>query len=416
MRTRLVTCIVVSILLATFLSGAVVFAPSVMAQGEPPISRSPFLHLLAYTPDMRSDDYPLAGVISYVNLHEIARIGNVTVSDLETFEKDEDIQIAWRWAMSRITTPPEFVAYERALMPTMPEVVGMNWFAINAALEFGVSPRNGVFIDFRLGDDSSGLDLDMVTKALTKRGFAVQDVESVPVWHRFDDGKMGTPDRFRGDPFGADIGLPERIQLYNGEFAGLVGNGRNWTLAKAMIGAVKETGADLLDSPDYAVLAQALTDPAYYPKDTGEQLSDLLQVYIIPPIQGESTPSSAGDPLPPYMLMAMADRQKGSQQFHQIVLIYPSRDFALRASDILLGRLRTFLPEALITEHQVEFTEPLVYTAKDGWSAAIVGVHYPLPADVLNSQTGKMNLQGEIYRYLSYKLWQGQLTPIGLKP
>lgn len=386
-------------------------APPPIAAQETMIIRDPFLSLLSRTPDLRATDGVESGVIRYVNFSEIMRVGDGMISSTASYERSEEQRDAWRGAMRRVAVAPDFFGSVLTLVSGMVESVGLDWFDLSAALEFGAPPNVGVWLDFSSGDYAS-LDRETMTTALTKRGFEQRAGDGVTVWWRFEDNAISPKERDVTDPFGGTLGAAARIQVYEGENAGLVGNARSWALAETMIATVSGDAASLIDAPDYAVLAEAITDSAYIlmPQDDGQRTTHLLQVYIIPGTVGAIIDAPEGEALPPYSLVALVDRQERSLNVHAIVLVYPTAEDAARAKDILGARLKVALPERLVSENKVDFDAPYVHTRPDGWSAVVVGVRYPSPEE------GSPTQPGLVYMYMDAQLNRLTFTPIGLKP
>ena len=158
-------------------------------------------------------------------------------------------------------------------------------------------------------------------------------------------------------------------------------------MAGDIVLAYTDQTQSLAEMDAYRVIAEAITDSRVYEGsllqavflNSEDAAPDQSDAGIIAPETAEVTPEITGE-LPPYRLVAFADRQEGDRQVHMVALLYTNPGLAQQAADELSVRLGEF--EVAGGPAGVQVDEPHVYVSPDtGLAVAVASVSYPLPLD-----------------------------------
>lgn len=389
----------------------VVSALPAAAQTPPPApNNDPLLAMLALIPDSPTVRVTQGFGVSYVDYRAVEMAHGfkrpAPGADYDTLSSDS--QKLWFYAMGRVRSGPS-MNYIRSYLTDMPRLVGFGWFDVDRALEHGIPPHTVKII-------GGTFDVDKIGAALRARDFEKMDVEGITVWHRFDDAQVNPTKREIGDPFGGELGLAARIALLPGHIA----NARYWDDIKAVVAAHKGTQKSLADAPDYRVLTDAITDTASFK-------GALLQAIFIPaevadgigiaPADGmpNAPDTSAYQPLPPYQLAVIADRQEGNTQINLIAAAYNDPASAQQASVELRKRVVEFNIGQRYEQVKASIDAPRIYKAANGLSVVVVAVRYPLPSFKPDAEAGTNVMGGLIYRLWVESMARRQFYPLALK-
>lgn len=287
--------------------------------------------------------------------------------------------------------------------PDMPQVMGFDFFDIDAVLTYGQPPEQ---VQVFMGE----FDTDQIDAAVTANGYIREDLGDLPYWCSEEGCDAGQrSDLINRNPanfFGGDLGrrfpfvqlgdqlvasaAQRRVEaaaaVYSDEGGSLADDPRFLTAVNAMYGAF--TNGDEDEAPllreAYFIPADILTgglDPLAFNRMTPEQIEALK----------ERLETGDENPLPIYRLAVLTDFGSTSHQFAQIVLIYASEADAQAATEIIPQRLETM--ESLASgqplldrfaDRDMELLAPLVYEDEvTGQYAAVLTFQYPAASDEL---------------------------------
>ena len=283
--------------------------------------------------------------------------------------------------------PPEYLQLLPAIETDMPGLLGIGVGDVHRALVFGTPPRTGTVFGLDPQQDFSAA----ITAALDARGFEQRDVAGTIVRHRLSDGAMDLTNRAPGDPFGGHMGLAARIAHIDHTLV----NSAMWPVTLSMVAAAGDARA-LADDPAVAVTVAAIADPVsdglllqfllLNVADTMVVPGDPARILLDGAMPDAEAPAAQGpaDMLPPYLLVALADRSAGNRDETLVALAYPNESTAEMAAPVLADRLRSFAPasapEAWI-DHLAALdatVEPAVFASQDGGPAvALARISYP---------------------------------------
>jgi hypothetical protein len=168
---------------------------------------APLLDLLSLVPDTLTvrEGTPL---ISFANFRSAVADSPSQPQTREDFAamQDEERQ-SWFAALRRLRSgPTDLLQYALPMIETMPELLGFEWFDIDAALSYGTPPRMGMLLT--VADSSEAL-----AEHLRSREFEETTFEGVTIWQRQADGQVNIARREPGDPFVGPLGMAARIAV-----------------------------------------------------------------------------------------------------------------------------------------------------------------------------------------------------------
>jgi hypothetical protein len=393
-------CLLLALLLA--------LAPVAGVLAQEDLPPSPLLAMLALVPQ---DAVPAASgwaTVRYTDYAALADSEGITL--LRNFGNLDLLMTAVPLPamLTRISAGPEALNYLFPSAGQMAGAVGFEWLLdVDRSLEFGDPPDPGLLLD-------GNLDAEAIGAALQARDFSQADVNGVMVWHRFDDSAVSIADRNTADPFGGHLGAAARIAL----LPDMLANARSWGLIEAIIGAAQDALPSLADDPAYRALAEAITAP------DGLLIQALFfDGVALGAVAGDPTqpglvmPAEDLGPLPPYALVALADRQEGNDQVHVIGLVCADAPTAEAAAEVLAGRITDFRlstqpDEVLVERFGASITASVVEGPADGLAVALVEARYPLPSPRTDAETGRFTTGGLLYRTWVQAIMQRAFTPL----
>ncbi len=389
----------------------------------------PFVEMLARVP-ISAASLESAQVLTYVDYRavEAARADVPTPESWAEWSALDDAAASlWITNATRIQSGPAEVFQYLNLFENMPQVMGFDVFDINRALTFGDPPGTGYIYN---GD----FEPDAVAAAHTARGYVQTDYNGVALWCGAvgcgNGFQQNIPERDPVNIFGGDLGRQFPFAL-TPNYIYVSGD---LTRLQDMMDTQRGALESLLDVPAYLAVADAAT--------LGDSL--LIQVQILSPLHVgyqtnvtqpeayEAYFESIGN-LPPYELVALVDKQDGTDQLASIILVYDRQDDAKQAAVELTRRLETFVPISLrqqdpILENEAiagKMDEPTVYYSEDsGKWVAIATARYPIPENVRYTSEGQPAEAGEsgmlrgsglVYRAWIQALFRRELTPLLIK-
>jgi hypothetical protein len=308
--------------------------------------------------------------------------------------------------LSRIVAGPDALSYLYSSAGQMANAVGFEWLLhVDRSLEFGDPPSVGLLLGGDFDDTAIGT-------ALPGRGFSLSNVSEVPVWHRFEDGAISFAARDIVDPFGGHLGAAARIAL----LPNVLANARSWPLIELIISAAQGIHPSLADDPGYRALAEVISQPdglliqALFFNGTALRLVGY-------PTQAELETTVDFASLPAFSLAVLADRQEGDDQVHLIGLVCADLPTAQTAAHVLAKRVEAFhLPdrpeEVLVKQFGATVSFSVAERLQDSLAIAVVEVRYPLPSPRTDSQTGRFNTGGALYRAWVRAIMRREFTPL----
>jgi hypothetical protein len=300
--------------------------------------------------------------------------------------------------------------------PDMPEVMGIDFFDIDAALTFNQPPEQAFIYQ---GD----FDATQIDTALTNNGYVSETLGGQPYWCSeagCDTGMdQNLANRNVANLFGGDLGRRFPVVLldtylvssasdsqveavaeaYQGEADTLADDPIFQTAVAAMYGSFAE---EIADQPQlrqaYFIPPDAFSggDPAVFLNMTQEQIEQLRERLL----------TQAPDPLPRYELTVFTDFGNSTDQFAQVILVYNSQEDAQTAIEIVPQRiesvesLATRVPiQELFESRGGELLDPVVYEDEaTGQYAAVFTFRYD--AAPQEDEEGRLIMSGMVYQLL----------------
>ena len=346
------------------------------------------MDLLALVPDspIGRQGTPLVSYIDFdamVGAAYADPMATGAVASLATLNFEEQVSAFRRAAAG----PPEDLQLLSVIEAEMPSLLGIGVSDVHRALVFGTPPQTGTVFGLDPQQDYSAA----IAAALDARAFEQRDVVGTTVWHRLSDGAMDLTNRTPGDPFGGHMGLAARIAHIDSALV----NSAMWPVTLSMVAAAGDVRA-LAEDPTVAATVAAIADPALDGVLLQFVLLNAADTMAVPgdparllldgaaPEAGAAAPQGQADALPPYLLVALADRSTGNRDETLVALTYPDEATAEMAATVLADRLRSFAPasapEAWI-DHLAALdatVEPVVFTGEAGGPAvALARISYP---------------------------------------
>ena len=409
--------------------------PDAMAQDAPatPVdapyagSRDAVLELLSFVPDTPAvwDGAPVISYLDMAAMVDAAYAGLVPDSAMGALPADDALRAMFRAQAG----PQRYMQHLYLIADEMPALLGIGMAEVHRGLDYGTPPRNGMVLGLDPAADRSAA----VAAALEGRGFALREVSGVPVWHRWDDSEMRLDERNPADPFGGDLGQAARIVVTPGALAG----SPLWSVTEAAAAAIAGETPALTGNPAVWTAVGAVTAPAgdlsQDPGDGGRLLQMMLlnprDTMAVPPnlleMLESGVPAEDAAPvygpdlaLPPYLLVALADRRVGNRDQAVVALVYPDAGQAEAAAGRLSKRLFTFAPASapeawsnLLADRDAEITSGVVTDADSGLAAAVVRIS-ALAVTPAEDPDEWNRLGGSEFRFLVNAVYRRELTPL----
>ncbi len=329
-----------------------------VAAGEAP----GLLDLLPLLPDT-TETIHSAPVFAYVDLVAVQRAAGIAppASEAGFAAMPDDARQAWAAAMRRVIVgPPDLLLYPSGIgrwQATSVEALGIDWFAIDAAMTFWQPPSTVTVIA-----GAPGLaDPAAVGAALTARGFAERQVDGFTAWHRLDDFQLALGDK---DPLAEGDFLAGRIPRASRVAVGddVVLHATNWPAIEAVAATDAGKAApspaaalseELLGAVAEVTEAELLQGSAFMLRDIGvaNDPTAVLGEFLTAPVASLEAlrkaimPEVPGPQLPLYPLALVADLEDGDEQLAVLALPYPGRASAEEAAIVVAERLAAWAPK-----------------------------------------------------------------------
>jgi hypothetical protein len=387
--------------------------------------------MLALLPDAPAI-YEASPIFSYADMRAMERAGSAPSPQSEAaFDAlPQEQQGLWVDATYRLTMGPQWLGqYFGARGPgpqSMAATVGFDMFAIDRSLVFGLPPGEVLV----LAGDEGLADPARLQGALEPRGFALRQVGSVPVWHRFEDYRVNITERTFADPFGGPLGKAARVAV----LPQMLVNAPAWPLLEAVLAAprTEQRGGGALATMLRAAAAaaeQAAGPDALLVQAEALPLAATADAPPIPALIGLADPAAVfealkarmaaapADPaLPPYPFFVIADLQDGDEQHNVIVLPYADAAVAATAGEALAERLRGWTVPGAEADGplaaKVGGTVEARVASADGVSCAVVAVRYPLPDPAAEDAARP----GQVVRSWMQAIYRREFTPLAVFP
>lgn len=324
---------------------------------------------------------------------------------------DVNLDFTWRWQSA-----PESVGRNFARLEEMPVVMGFDFFDINRTLQFGMPPAMGIIWQ-------GNFDMEQVAEAHTARDYIETEINGITAWCPAAGCDQGMQTDVRNaqpaNIFDNGIGrkVPFLVQ------PGYLLSSPDLGTLEASVGAIN--GKSLADDPAYRALAEAFTMPeglliGVQFLDSTVQVSSDLDAALPAEI-------AAYGSLPPYLAVAIADRQEGDQQVALIALAYANVEEAEAAAPELANRISTFSDVITRGEGQSPLMEDVrgaevssrVYST-DEISVAVVEIRYDTPTQEEENATPSLENNpvrpALVYWYLTRAYRQRSLYPLWVMP
>lgn len=391
----------------------------------------PLVDMIALIPgalaDQGEDSQPL--IISYIDFQALAQTRPNTPTPQSWQEwnslgdTDPEGFVLWMANSYRIQSGPQALGRYFMMMETTPEVMGLDYFDIDRALEFGLPPENGFIY---AGD----FDLEAVAQAHLARDYTETDLGGISLWC----GPVGCENGMQQDLqnrdvaniFGGDLGRQFPFLVLPQYLAASVG----LPTITGMADAYQGEALSLLNAPAYRAGAEALAQSdgqlvqtQFYPAD---EFGTILLGRPGPITDQMMALWEGYGALPVYELLVLADFQQGEDQVAMVGLVYTSEEEARTGAEELSQRIVS-LPflrgdqeapdKPMLTSDAIKgrMGEPAVYysEAADRW-VAIASALYPLPssADISGDTLAADIAAGTLFRYWVNDLWRGSFVPI----
>jgi hypothetical protein len=301
--------------------------------------------------------------------------------------------------------------------PDMPDVMGFDFFDIDAAMTFNQPPEQAFIFQ---GD----FDADQIDTALTNNGYTSEELDGFPYWCSEDGCDTGMEqdlaNRNVANLFGGDLGRRFPVALLDG----LLAASSTDTQVEAMAETYQDEGQSLADDPDFQTAVNGIYNGIGL--SMFETRPQLRQAYFIPsdafgggdplaflnmdPEQleqlREQLLETAPDPLPIYQLVVFADLGTRTEQFAQVVLVYDGQEAAETAAAIIPRRIESMTSIAnqiplqeLFEDRGAELLDPVVYEDETtGQYAAVLTFRYD--AAPVEDENGRIVMSGMVYQLL----------------
>lgn len=240
---------------------------------------------------------------------------------------DASAQAAWQGALTRASAGVSGMANLTTLrIEQLPELLGFDYFDVDASLVYGASP----FVGNLLYSERGAFNATFTARALQARGFSLGVLATGTAWGKGGDGQTDVNALEMGDLFGGDVGLASRVAVLD---AHTLGNAFIWGILVQAAEAHDGRRATLADSRMYRTLAAAMS-----PVD-----GLLVQATLLNTLAGQQQLEGEGT-LPPYLLAGLADTQVGEQSGLRLVLLYGRYTHAKDAAAALPALIAAYDP------------------------------------------------------------------------
>jgi hypothetical protein len=284
---------------AAFLLTFALAAPA-SSGAEDPLSR-----MLALMPQAPAIE-PAEPLFSYMNLAALYELSGAPARSEQALMTN---------ARRMVAGPRELREQALYMIGDMRPVMGFDWFDIEQAMSFWAPPRAVIVL---AGAEPLG-DGGAMSAALEPRGFSMEMIEGVPVWHRYDDFQIDLRYREMADPFGGAMGRSARIAVQPGLLIGT----SNWDDMRAVL-----RGAPAQAVPALQDAVRAISELG------GSGGSPVLQAVAFAP---ETFAGEAGGPT--FTFALLADSQRDDDQVLTVAVSYFG-GVPAEAADTLEAQLR----------------------------------------------------------------------------
>ena len=375
------------------------------------------LSLVPNTPAVR-DGIPL---VSYADFEAMVGAAHAAAgtpdATMATLERDDIL-----WGLRRARGPGRYLEQLARTSDALPDVLGVGLADIRRGLEFGTPPNWGLILGLDPLEDHG----PAIGSALDARDFSRSEIGGVTVWHRLRDGEINIDARNPADPFGGALGQSARIAYLDGALVG----SPVWPIAGSMV-AVADGGPSLANNIIIRTAVEAVTDPAFDGVLLQFMLFNAADLMVgVPDFSALMNPGSGADidslmpqapagSLPPYLMVAIADRFTGDGDEAVIALVYRDDATAEAAASVLTDRLRDFAPASSpeawtdrLTDLDATVAPHLAAAGADTLAAAVVRISYQTPTPDDGGTDGLRSRGGALFAFLLDAVWRRELTPL----
>jgi hypothetical protein len=330
----------------------------------------------------------------------------------------------WRKAMMRNMTI-DMMEYAMRNIEHGKELVGFNFYDLARAVQFGMPPDDGLIFE-------GMFDADAIGAALEARDFEQGEIEGVTVWHRLEDRDMDLQSRQPADPFKGYLGMAARIALLPDDDEPVyIGSTASWAGTTAIVEAAQDEIDSLADAADFRALIDALEDPETYETPVIQAIFMGPETFMIDEdslaMFGRSIDEEERDALrerfglddpakalPPFRLMAIADRVEGERVLAVLALLYNDAEAAEEAGEKLVERLGTFSPPLMqdrdfMAELGAEMVMPRIVESADGTATLIITSSAP-PWEPPDDES--FGPPPTVFRYWVQMIYRSEFLPL----
>lgn len=345
---------------------AVVLAFSATSIGPAAADEPDLAAMLRLLPE-HAATYKSLPLFSYVDLRALERASGIATPESEealvALPKAE--QDAWMRSLFRLQTGPELLFNylqrigHRKIRAR--EAVGFDLFQVDRALAALQFPPQSLMM---LAGEDDLSDPENFEDALLPRGFARDEVDGVPVWHRYADNVIVKlkDEASEGDIFADHLPRGKRIAVK----PGLLIATNHWNTIRVVIkvaeGKTATASASKLLAPMIDALGKSevsdggliqafaiMLPDVGFPDPARQLFKDMLAepgVDIEKLKEKLRATASNGPSLAPYPLALFGDFQAGDDQVNVIALPYGDRATAEEAAKVVADRMRSWQPGA----------------------------------------------------------------------
>jgi hypothetical protein len=246
----------------------------------------------------------LVGIVDIAALKEVSGVReDVSFADFAQHKLGEDDELAVTSLLWRLHADVSFREYLLASAEIWPARLGFEFLDLDWASEIGNPPRRLLYLA------GTGVLQGESLNLLADWGLAPVERDGTTVWVRGEsDYGQDLKNRDPGFPFWGWLG--SSVRLYRTD-AALVA-ARSWTDLDLALAVERGTAQSLADVPRFRLAAEVAAHPDY-------SQGAVLQMTFVDQRLGQGGVGPTPEGLPPYDLLAFADREDASG--HQLVLV-----------------------------------------------------------------------------------------------
>ena len=340
-------------------------------------------------------DIRVVDIVDLAALRQISGVGpSVTLADFADKRLSDADELAATSLLWRLSTAAGFVPYLLTGATVWQEQLGVDFLALDWFTQPGTPPRTLLILGGGAAREGAALvALSAASLAPVERGGTV-------VWFKNDnDYGQDIKNREPGFPFWGMLG--SAVRIFRGEHA-LVG-ARSWPDLDLALAVERDEADSLADLPRYRLAAAAAGHVDY-------SSGPILQMTFIDQAVGRGIGTRA-DGLPPYELLAFADREDASGHHVVLVLTYGTdAETAAAVAALLPERLSAWRDKGgtgIADRFPGLSVKAAPLKTEDGAAAVAVLSMPPLP---VMTENGKVQNRSLLYGLFQRMLWTNDIV------